>query len=248
MEAVLVSSRSGDELIELLLAGQVSPEEEGQAANDLLREVQCGYPAQNLGRLIHSESIKAVANGAFVVSELGAHAAPILDEVDFLLGHPLREARFDALDAALTAASAEHGAILAKAVMLIADADQAVRWKALNFLANSTQDQLTAAVPYLEDRHVADLLTWLASAGSDPASLPEIRSRLRAPDKVTRMFAAAAAARVVGTSRQGLEDAATSDDPDIRHFAADVIKILDLRRQTRAEQEQRRRDQGLQYL
>jgi hypothetical protein len=244
-EGVLVSSRSGDELIDLLLAGQASPEEEGQAANDLLREVQRGYPAQNLGRLIHSDSIKAVANGAFVVSELGAHAAPIINEVDFLLGHPLREARFDALDAALTAASAEHGAILAKAVMLIADADQAVRWKALNFLANSTQDQLAAAVPNLEDRYVADLATWLASAGSDPANLPDIRSRLHDPDKLIRMFAAAAAARVVGTSRLGLDDAATSDDPDIRHFAKGVIKILDLRRQTRAEQEQRRRDQGL---
>jgi len=240
-----VSSRSGDELIELLLAGEVSPEEEGEAANDLLREVFRGYPAQNLGRLIHSDSIKAVANGAFVVSELGAQAAPIIGEVDFLLSHPLREARFDALDAALTAASVEHGAILAKAVMLVADTDQAVRLKALNFLANSTPDQLTAAVPYLKDRHVADLATWLASAGSDPASLPDIRSRLRAPDKVTRMFAAAAAARVAGTSRRGLEDAAVSDDPDIHRFAARVIKMMERRRQTRAEQEQRRRDQGL---
>ena len=240
-----MSSRSGDELIELLLADEVSAEEEGKAANDLLREVFRGYPAHNLGRLIHSDSMKAVANGAFVVSELGAQAAPIIGEVDFLLGHPLREARFDALDAALTAASVEHGAILAKAVMLVADADHAVRQKALRFLANATPDQLNAAVPHLEDRQIADLATWLASAGSDPASLPDIRGRLQDPDKVTRMFAAAAAARVAATTREGLEDGAVSDDPDIRTFATRVIKILDLHRQTRAEQEQRRRDQGL---
>jgi hypothetical protein len=240
-----VSSRSGDELIELLLAGQVSPEEEGEAANDLLREVFRGYPAQNLGRLIHSDSTKAVANGAFVVSELGAQAAPIINEVDFLLGHPLREARFDALDAALTAASVEHGAILAKAVMLVKDADKAVRGKALSFLANSTSDQLTAAIPYLEDCHVADLATWLASAGSDPASLPDIRSRLRDSDKATRMFAAAAAARVAAASRQGLDEAAASDDSEIRRFAANAIEILDLRQRVRTEQEQWRRDQGL---
>jgi len=223
----------------------MSPEEEGEAANDLLREVLRGYPAQNLGRLIHSDSTKAVADGAFVVSELRAQAAPILDEVDFLLGHPLREARFDALDAALTAASIEHGAILAKAVMLVADADQAVRWKALRFLANATPDQLTAAAAYLADRHVADLATWLASAGSDPVSLPDIRSRLQDPDKATRMFAAAAASRVPATSRQGLEDAAASDDTDIRHFAADAIELLDLRQRVRAQQAQWRKDQGL---
>jgi hypothetical protein len=239
-----VSSHSGDELVEMLLAGEDIPGEEGRAANDLLREVIRGYPAQNLSRLIHSDSATAVANGAFVVSELGARAAQIIDEVDFLLGHPLRDARFDALDAALTAASAEHGAILAKAVMLVDDPDQAVRWKALRFLANSTPDQLAAAAPYLEDPHVASLVTWLASAGSDPASLADIRSRLHDPDKATRMFAAAAAARVAATSRQGLEDAAGLDDPDISTFAADAIDMLDFRQQLRAEREQRRRDRG----
>jgi hypothetical protein len=239
-----VSSRSGDELIEFLLSEEADPDEQGVAANDLLAQVQHGYPAQNLSRLIHSSSSRAVANGAFVVSELGAQAAQIINEVDFLLDHPLRDARFDALDAALTSASGEHGAVLAKAVMLIADPDQAVRKKAIKFLANATRDQLAAAIPYLADRHVADLVTWLDSAGSDPASLPEIRSRLHAPDKPTRMFAAAAAARVAEITRQGIEDAAASDDSDIRSFAGNVIEILDLRQEIRARQEQRRRDRS----
>ena len=229
----------------MLLAGEDIPGEEGRAANDLLREIARGYPAENLGRLIHSDRMTAVASGAFVVSELGVHAAQIIDEVDFLLSHPLRDARFDALDAAITAVSPEHGAILAKAVMLVADADKAVRWKALRFLANSTQDQLTAAVPCLGDRHVADLVTWLASAGSNPASLPDIHSRLRNPDKAARMFAAAAALRVAAASRHGLEDAAASDDPDVRSFAEGEIKMLNFRQRLREEREQRRRDRGL---
>jgi hypothetical protein len=236
-----VSSRSGDELIELLLSGGEDPEEAGAAANDLLAQVQRGYPAQNLSRLTRSDSSRAVANGAFVVSELGAQAAQIIDEVDFLLGHPLRDARFDALDAALTSASSAHGTILAKAVMLFGDPDEAVRWKALNFLAKSTRDQLAAAVPYLPD-HVADLVTWLASAGSDPASLAEIRRRLRAPEKEVGMFAAAAAARVAETSPQGIEEADLSGDPEIRSFAENVIEMLDLRQNMRARQEQGRRN------
>jgi hypothetical protein len=236
-----VSSRNGDELIELLLSGEEDPEEEGAAANELLAQVQRGYPAENLSRLTRSGSSRAVANGAFVVSELGAQAAQIIDEVDFLLDHPLRDARFDALDAALTSASGEHGAILAKAVMLFADPDEAVRWKALNFLAKATPDRLAAALLYLPD-HVADLAAWLASAGSDPASLAEIRSRLHAPQKEIRMFAAAAAARVAETNRQAMEEAGLSGDPEIRSFAEDIVQTLDLRQEIRTRQEQRRRD------
>lgn len=47
-----MSTRSGDELVEMLLAGEDIPGEEGRAANDLLREIARGYPAENLSRLI----------------------------------------------------------------------------------------------------------------------------------------------------------------------------------------------------
>ena len=239
-----MSSHSGDELIELLLSGEADPEAGGRAANELLAQVQGGYPAQNLSRLIHSDSSRAVANGAFVVSELRTRAAEILDQVDFLLDHPLRDARFDALDAVLTGASGEHGALLAKAVMLIDDPDEAVRWKALKFLANATRDQLGAAIPDLADRHVAELVAWLAGAGSDPANLPDIERRLRALGKQTRMFAAAAAARVAGTDRRAIAQAALAGDPEIRSFAENVIEIFDLRQETRARQERRRRERN----
>jgi hypothetical protein len=239
-----VTSHSGDELIEMLLAGEDFPGEEGKAANDLLLEVLRGYPAQNLGRLIHSDNSKAVDSGAFVVSELGARSAQILDEVDFLLSHPSRNARFDALDAVLTSASDEHGTVIAKAIMLVADPDQAVRWKALQFLARSTPDQLAAAIPSLTDRHVADLAAWLGAIANDATHLPDILGRLRDPDKTTRLFAAAAAARVAASDRQGIEQAATSTDPEIHSFAESVISMLDLDRKLRIRREQERRDRG----
>lgn len=160
-----MSSRSGDELVEMLLAG-----EEGRAANDLLLEVLRRYPAPNLSRLIHSDDDKAVASGAFVVSELRERAAPILDEVDFLLA------------------------------------------------------------------------TQLAAVGNDAAQLPDILGRLRDPDKTTRMFAAAATARVAPTDRRGIEQAAISSDPEIRRFAESVISMLDLDQRIRIRREQERRD------
>jgi hypothetical protein len=229
----------------MLLAGEDFPGEEGKAANDLLLKVLRGYPAQNLGRLIHSDNTEAVKSGAFVVSELGAQAAEVLDEVGFLLSHPVRNARYDALDAALTGASAEHGAILAKAIMLVNDPDYAVRKKAIKFLANSTRDQLDAAIPFLADHHLGDLVAWLAALRNDAAQ-PDILSRLHDLDKTTRMFAAAAAARVAASDRRGIEQAAASSDPEIRSFAENVISMLNLDRKIRIrrEQEQRRRERG----
>jgi hypothetical protein len=237
-----VKSR-GDELIERLLrAGALDPEEEGQAANDLLSEVFRGYPAQNLGRLIHSDNRRAVEVGAFVVSELGAKAEQVIDEVDYLLGHPSRNARFDAIDAALLAASSDHGPTLAKAVMLVGDPDEVVRRKALRFLANATQEQLLAAVPHLEDGNQVSLVTWLASKGREPAQKTDVLNRLNDADKQTRMFAAAAAARQAAADRRGIEHAAAVHDPDVRSFAERILSELDLDQEIRATQERRRRE------
>ena len=128
--------------------------------------------------------------------------------------------------------------------MLVDDPEQAVRKKALKFLANATQDQLAAAVPCLADQQIADLVTWLAAVGNDAAYLPDILDRLHDPDKHTRMFAAAAAARVSATDQRGIEEAAASGDPEIRSFAENVISLLDLDRELRAEREQRRRQRA----
>jgi hypothetical protein len=239
-----VTALSGDQLIDLLLAGDLTQDEEGEAASDLLSRVLGGYPAHNLSRLIHSDSSHAVDSGAFVVAELGAQAGQVMDEVDFLLGHPSRNARFDALDAVLAGASSEDGSVLAKAVSLVADPDQAVRMKALKFLANATQDQLLAATPYLRDRDAAELVAWLVTAGSDPAHVPDILNRLEDGEKEPRMFAAAAAARGGRKSWLGIEQAAASDDPDIRSFASNLIERFELEQEIQARQEQRRRAQS----
>jgi hypothetical protein len=219
----------------------MDPEQEGRAANDLLAEVFRGYPAENLSRLIRSDNHRAVEAGAFVVSELGVKAAPVLGDVEFLLGHQSRNARFGAIDATLAAASRDDGPIIAKAVMLVADPDQAVRWKALRFLAQATRDQLEAAGPCLEDGHVADLVRWMSAAGDKRAYLSEILDRLEDHDKRTRMFAAAAAGRVAAADRTGIERAAASHDPEVRSFAESVLSQLDLAKDVLSRQEERRR-------
>jgi hypothetical protein len=221
-----VIARRGDELIELLRASSVDAVEADRAANELLKQIFDGYPVQNLRRLIHTDEGQAVRAGAWVVSELGAGAAEVLDEVDYLLGHSVRDARFFAIDAVLVAASSDHGAMIAKAMMLITDQDQAVRWKALRLLAKATTGQLAAAVGYMPDSHAASLAAWLISHGGDQTHRPEVLVRLGDSDRETRLFAAAAAARLADRDRALLERAAESDDSDIRLFAQDELAIM----------------------
>jgi hypothetical protein len=221
-----VVARRGDELIELLRAGPVDAVEADRAANELLNQIFDGYPVQNLRRLIRSDEDQAVKAGAWVVSELGAGAAEVLDEVDYLLRHPVRDARFFALDAVLAAASSDHGAMIATAIMLITDQDQAVRRKALRLLARASTGQLAAAVRYKPDSRAASLAAWLVSYAGDQTHRPEVLVRLGDSDRETRLFAAAAAVRLADRDRAPLERAAESDDPDIRLFAQDELAIM----------------------
>jgi len=69
----------------------------------LLAECLNGYAISNLRRLIRSNRDGAIKTGAWIVSELGGAARPLMADVEFLLQHPLRYARFFALDAAFFA-------------------------------------------------------------------------------------------------------------------------------------------------
>lgn len=222
-----MNSRRGDELIEQIRAGEDSS---GKAANELLNKFNQGYPVQNIKRLTRSSDDDVVKRAAWLVSELGARAVPILDEVDYLLSHPVRNARYYAVDAVLSAASPTHGALIAKAVLLIEDPDPAVRRLAMRLLARASTQQLAAAIPHITDRHVAGLVSWLLNEDGNPATELDIISMLGDPDKVTRIFAAAHAARIAMTNESILDSASESEDEDVRIFAERERDLLKWRR------------------
>src|SRR5262250_2384419 len=78
-----------------------------------------------------------------------------------------RYVRFFALDTMLVIATAERGPAVAKAIELILDPDDAVRWKALNFLAWAGSDELAAGAEHLRDARLRERARWLA--GSPPS-------------------------------------------------------------------------------
>jgi hypothetical protein len=214
-----MASARGDELITGLIAG--GPD---TLTNELLAEVFHGYPVTELRRLLYSDTEAAVRAGAWIVSELAADAAPLIDDIAVLLGHRLRYVRFYAVDAALTAARPADGPVIARVIGMINDPDDAVRWKVLDFLTRASDEQLAAAVPLLTDATLRMHAGWLLRAATDPAAAADVLARLDHPDRLARVFAVAAAARQAELDRSLLERAVGSADEEVSSFAREHLE------------------------
>ncbi|MEU4232722.1 hypothetical protein AB0F17_51230 [Nonomuraea sp. NPDC026600] len=217
-----MDTQPGDDLIERI---RMHPDDDavvGPAANDLLDELYAGYPVENLGRLIHSDHAASVKTGAWLLSELGDRAAPLMTEIPALLDHPLLYVRFFAVEVVLT--NADDGAVIARTLNLSQDPEPAVRWKVLRFLAGATVDQLAAGVPHLPTGHIRTLTEWLIRQETEQADPREVIEQLEADDLTTRLFAAAAAARLSGKDPRLLERAADTETEEIRSFALERLR------------------------
>jgi hypothetical protein len=210
----------GDELIEHICRGGSDDD-----ANELLAELYRGFPISNVRRLLRCDQEQVVRVAVWITSELGEAAAPLMPDIALLLRHQLPFARFFALDAVLAAASPAQGDIIAEAIRLINDDEEAVRWKAMQFLARATRQQLSAGLRHANDISIARLLKWLRDVGSEDVG--EIIAAVDDVDACKRRFAAAAAARILGANRLAIEHAASAEDPEVRSFAQETAKNSD---------------------
>jgi hypothetical protein len=183
---------SGDVLLQRLLAGD--PDPDGDLENDLLKAIFAGYPKERLRLLLASDDDTAIEAVAWILSELGASATPLLADAAPLLTHRARVARAYTLDVVLKCAGPQDSAILAQAVLLSDDPDAGVQWKALRFLTALRAPLLEAARAALPERFRA-LVRWLLDSDVGAASPEEMRTLLRDPDPLQRRFAAVALAR-----------------------------------------------------
>jgi hypothetical protein len=207
----------GDTLIKQL---SMKPTDEG--ASELLDEFFSGYPVKHLRGLLTHRAEEVVKVGAWLASELGDRASPVLQEVGALLTHPSPYVQSFSLDAVLVAAAAEHGPLIARAIFLLDDMEEVVRWKALRFLTNASVQQLQLGLTHLNSAEYASIVKWLLAVIVTQAP-GEIMNMAGHPDRRWRFCAAAAAARVVGANRAPLEHASASLDPEVSSFAREEL-------------------------
>jgi|UPI000647BA4A hypothetical protein len=193
-------------------------------AHRLLQEFFTGYSLENLRTLLSSSDGKVAKIGAWIVSELGPRAAPLMDTFFALLGHQSRYVRFFVLDAVLACATELDAPLVARGVQLLTDSDDAVRWKALNFIANIPQSVLASSVPRQTDAHLAELTSWMARLNAVDSS-SQVAARLSSADGLERLIASAACCRLHESAPHLLELASNSDDVEVSSFASEQLRL-----------------------
>jgi HEAT repeat protein len=221
-----VSDARPEVIVDRLCAGEFDTSMAGEAANELLNYMLQGASIELIRRLVRCDEEQAVTAGAWIISELGEGAAVLLYEVRRLLDSPFRNARFFAIDAILSVASEDDGLLISKAISLLGDGDEAVRWKVLRLLSVIDLKRLSSAVSCLTDARLKNLIEWLLGHKNDLASVPEIMTMLVADEKMVRIAAAVAAAHLSRLDTRPLERASQSSDMDIRSFAQRELNIL----------------------
>ncbi|MEV4393498.1 hypothetical protein [Nonomuraea sp. NPDC049607] len=214
-----MQTQTGDALMARILARPIDDEALGQAANDLLDELFGGYPVENLRILLRSGDDDAVQTGAWLLSELGEQAAPLLDEVPRLLAHPRHQVCFHAVEFVLLAADERHADLIAQTLTLSRASDTSIRWKLLNFLAAASTEQLMAGLSRLADPEVGRLTAGLIASDTEDPDPGEVVAALEGDDPMARLFAAAIATRMAEDDAALLRLAARVGDEEVSSFA-----------------------------
>ena len=212
--------KRGDLLVARVAAG--APDETSYA---LLNAFFSGYPIDRLRRLLLSDSDTAVRGGAWIASELGERARPLLGDLVTLLTAPTRDVRFFVLDAIVASASEADGEAVAAAVDKIRDPEQAVRWNAMNYLVRASREVLSSSVAYAKFQPLSEAVRWFLKQDAHP-DIVAVTRRLQDQDQLRRLVAASAAARLRGQDPSALRFAAESPDAEVRSFAREHLDTL----------------------
>ncbi len=215
-------SQRGDELTKKILAGG------NEGANELLNEFLDGYPVMNLQRLLESTNEHAVKAGAWIASELGTEAVPLVPSLAPLLTHPLRYVRFFTIDTVLVCAGRGDGHLLTLVVKMLREADDAVRWKALGAIAKMTRSQLAESLLNQDDKELAEQTVWLLRIEEKSNVGLDIMKKLDATAGIERSLGVVAAVRIATTDPDPLKQATISSDLEIKSFALEQLKLLSI--------------------
>jgi HEAT repeat protein len=184
-----------NDMIECLLDSR-SDARDG-VANELLAEFSRGYPIQNLRRLFVPS---AIGSAAFIVSELGQKARPLIKEIVELLNDKTPRVRGDAISALSQCATWDDGWAVAKIIMGLGDGHDGVRWMASRALRYMDSDQLLAGLEHLYAEQpnsvYADFKNaFLALERRPKTATATLKRLLGHEDIIARRFGAAMAAR-----------------------------------------------------
>jgi hypothetical protein len=186
-------------------------------ANELVLAFHRGFPIDNLRPLLESEDPELVRHAAWIQSELGARGRPLARFLPRLLQNEQKYVRFFALDSVITCATATDGALVAAAVKLVGDPEDAVRWKAIKLLKVLPEGLLRSALLNEQDDSFRQGLESLLS-GDIHRDVPAL---LESQSPILRRFGVAAALR--SDDCDLLKVASESEDREVGEIAREEL-------------------------
>jgi hypothetical protein len=176
-----------------------------------------------LRKLLRHKDENVLKVAAFILSELGERAKPLLDEVPLLLQNSIPLIRFHAIEAvqAASVGNEDEGQMIAYAILLLDDRVPLVRRKAFEFLLDASDIQIQSALRYLENAKPSSLciiyLRWLLSPMAHNGL--DVIVRLNDPNLLVRKYAIIAARRMVVEDSSPLQFARSSTDLELRYLS-----------------------------
>jgi hypothetical protein len=192
-----------------------------QDLDDLIGYFSRGHSVAPLSALLTDTAGAAIADGLYVLSELGKQGWPLAAEAAKFVDHEDEDVRFFAIACVAAAPFAVGAKGIANALRCLADQSKRVRWRAIALCA------------VLEDKVLKDVLTCFEGSEPDAGhrrwlSLlsdlcvqqeSDIEAGIRSPKQIDRSYGVAAAARLVRTGERLAKIASNSGDAAVSEFA-----------------------------
>lgn len=177
-------------------------------AHDLLQLYFRGLSLDSLAELLRSKDVHVVRSAAFVASELGSAARPLLGEAIALAAHPDRFVRFHALDVITVCGDGLDAGSFAHVARVVASDDDGLAGFAMRLVSRAAREQLVGAAHELasDHRHAAGLR---ALVESEPGT---IEALIHSSDNLLRRYGAIGAMRLAEAHPELLREAAALPD------------------------------------
>jgi hypothetical protein len=216
----MTARSAGYSLITDLLDRPEEFHEQGRAY-DLLQEYFAGLPVGTLRPLVRHENELVRRAAIWILSELGAGASSLLDEVVPLITSRDRYLAYHALEIAIVCAIGERVDRFAAITRGLEHDDEVIRVLTMRLLSNADQTQLEAghvqaATSGLAEAHRLGLERLSRQTSLEPDA---VTGMLAAGDPLLRRYGAIAARRLMGRFPELMAAAAASPDADVGRFA-----------------------------
>lgn len=208
-----------------------SQESEG-VANEILKSIQRDDSLEDLDAMLVHSNQRIVEAAVWILAELAQGGRSLLHRIRKLKDSDSMRVRFSAIDVVLLCATENDQDLIAWALDACKDREASVRWKAMVYMENVPESDLTSVLRWMNERTGWDEhktgLKWLLS-GPD-TDFQDLAAPPSSNSPVLSSYAAATAARYFSLDPRFLRRLAKGPKSEFQNYAKDMLARFELSR------------------